>query len=184
MQSKVSICMAHGHIYLSEARQLHHGRFRHIKPNANCQSKGRGRQGSLRVRQEETGWDTGMFTNSSEQIFSSSLSQAFIVSIFFLAIWLITVFFSFCLSKSSLSQVLISFYTKTSTSRSDTHQNLWPKHLTYTTVWGDWFTPHTAAAINMTRLVGLFSSVTVSDCCVIRPKNYFLCLSKTHICQK
>lgn len=69
-QSMESICMTHRHIlYLSEARQLHHGRFRHIKQNANCQSKG-GEEGGFRVWQGETGWDTGMFTKSLEQILS------------------------------------------------------------------------------------------------------------------
>lgn len=165
-QSKECICMAHRHIYLSEARQLHRGRFRHIKPNANCQSEGRGRWGSFRVRQEETGWDTGMFTNSSEQNIFLLAVSGFLFFCFFGHLAVITVF-SFCFSKSSLLQVLISFYTKTRTSSShasdvllNTHQNPWPKPLTKTQPFEDNdLPPHTAAALNMTRLVGIFSSV-------------------------
>lgn len=129
-QSKVSICMAHGHIYLSEARQLHHGRFRHIKPNTNCQSKGRGRQGRV------SGWGRKRLAKTlgclqtSQRKYLPPRCLKFSLSFFFSV-------FSFCFSinKLSLLQVLISFYTKTCTSRSDvllnTHQNLWPKPLTY-----------------------------------------------------
>lgn len=39
--------MTHRQTLLTEEKQLHHGRFRHIKQNANCQSK-RGEEGDLR----------------------------------------------------------------------------------------------------------------------------------------
>lgn len=130
-QSTVSICMAHAHIYLSEARQLHHDRFRHIKPKLPVK-----RKGETREFQGEAGrdwlrhWD--VYKLLWANIFLLAVSSFHLG--FFLAIWLVTVF-SLCFSKSSLLQVLISFYTKTCRSRSDvllnTHQDLWPKPLTY-----------------------------------------------------
>lgn len=136
-QSKVSICMAHGHMH--EARQLHHGRFRHIKPNTNCQSKGRGRQGRVsgwgRKRLAET---LGCLQTSQRKYLPPrcpKFSSCRFFSLFFLSVSL------------STNRLWCEFYAHPEvmsclTLTRTCEPNLW---LTvYTTVWGDWFTPHTA----------------------------------------